>query len=76
MPNKMDDLINRADLIAVLETFKQSQADVILGYVVDRVIECVKAQQAVKLPRMEMLSDRIVFYISPDEEKTVMLKNL
>lgn len=45
----MGDLINRSELIAQLEGFKLSLGDVILGFVVDRVIERVKALPAVKM---------------------------
>ena len=42
----MDDLIDRAKLIGDLELFKIHLGDVIFGFVVDRVIERVKAQPA------------------------------
>lgn len=38
----MDDLISRSELIAQLENFKISLGDVIMGFVVDRIIERVK----------------------------------
>jgi hypothetical protein len=38
----MDDLISRSELIAQLESFKFALGDVILGFVVDRVIGVVK----------------------------------
>ena len=42
----MDDLISRSALVAELQAFKMSMGDVILGFVVDRVIERVKDQSA------------------------------
>lgn len=44
----MADLIDRAKLIADLEAFKLSLGDIVFGFVVDRVIEQVKAQPKVK----------------------------
>lgn len=41
-----DDLISRSELIAKLECFKLSLGDVILGFVVDRVIERVQEMPA------------------------------
>lgn len=38
----MNDTISRSDLIAELEGFKMSLGDVVLRYVVDRVIDVVK----------------------------------
>jgi hypothetical protein len=38
----MNDTISRSALIAELEAFKMSLADVVLRYVVDRVIDVVK----------------------------------
>ncbi len=40
------DLIDRAKLIGDLELFKINLGDIIFGFVVDRVIEQVKAQPA------------------------------
>lgn len=42
----MPDLIDRPKLIQELEAFKISLNDMVLGYVLDRVIERVKAQPA------------------------------
>lgn len=42
----MADLIDRAKLIDELESFKLSLGDFVFGFVVDRVIEQVKAQPA------------------------------
>lgn len=39
---KNDDLISRAEVIAQLEAFKFCLGDIILGFVVDRVIERVR----------------------------------
>ena len=39
----MNDLISRSALIAELESFKVSLADVVLRFLVNRVIEIVKA---------------------------------
>ena len=45
----MNDLISRSKLIADLEAFKVSLGDIVLGWVVDRVIERVRqAPGAVK----------------------------
>ena len=38
----MNDLISRSKMIADLEAFKLSLGDIVLGWVVDRVIERVK----------------------------------
>lgn len=38
----MDDLISRSALIAELEAFKMSMNDIVLRFIVDRVIELVK----------------------------------
>lgn len=38
----MDDLISRSALIAELEAFKMSMNDIVLRFVVDRVIDLVK----------------------------------
>lgn len=48
----MPDLIDRQKLIGDLEAFKMSLGDIVLGYVVDRIVEQVKAQPAanVKAP--------------------------
>lgn len=43
----MNDLISRSELIAQLEGFKLSLGDVILGFVVDRVIEHVQEMPGV-----------------------------
>ena len=43
-----NDLISRAKLIEELECFKLQLGDIILGFVVDRVIERVQAQPAVE----------------------------
>ncbi len=46
---KNNDLISRFELIAQLEDLKISLGDVILGFVVDRVIERVKNIPAAKM---------------------------
>ena len=46
---KNDDLISRSEVIAQLEGFKISIGDVIMGFVVDRIIERVKAIPAAKM---------------------------
>lgn len=43
-----NDTISRSKLIADLECFKLQLGDIILGFVVDRVIERVQAQPAVE----------------------------
>lgn len=44
-----DDLISRSALIKELEGFKFTLGDIILGWVLDRVIERVKQQPAVEV---------------------------
>lgn len=44
----MEDLISRSEVIAELEGLKLSVGDVILGFVVDRMIERVKAMPSVE----------------------------
>lgn len=48
---KNNDLISRAEVIAQLECFKASMADIILRFVVDRVIERVR-----EIPAAEQVS--------------------
>jgi hypothetical protein len=43
----MDDLISRSALVAELEAFKMSMNDIVLRFIVDRVIERVKKLPAV-----------------------------
>lgn len=50
----MDDLIDRPKLIRDLECFKMSLGDIVFGFVLDRVIERVKAQ-----PTAEVKTDMI-----------------
>ena len=45
----MADLIDRAKLIGDLEAFKLSLGDIVFGFVLDRVIERVKAQPAAEV---------------------------
>jgi thiamine biosynthesis lipoprotein ApbE len=54
----MDDLISRAKLVADLEAFKLSLGDIVFGYVVDRVIERVKAQPAAEAKKETFLDWR------------------
>lgn len=49
----MNDLISRSALVAELESFKMSLGDIVFRFVVDRVIERVKAQPAAKPPKMK-----------------------
>ena len=49
----MNDMISRSALIAELEAFKMSLGDVVLRFIVDRVIELVKAQPATVRVRSE-----------------------
>ena len=44
-----NDTISRSALVAELEAFKMSLGDIVLRYVVDRVIDLVKAWPAVKI---------------------------
>lgn len=46
-----DDTISRSRLIAELEGFKISLGDVVLGWVIDRVIERIRQQPAVEVAR-------------------------
>ena len=46
----MNDLISRSELIAKMENLKISLGDVILGFVVDRVIEQVREMPAANQP--------------------------
>lgn len=49
-----DDTISRSALVAELECFKMSLGDLVLRFIVDRVIERVKAQPGVvALPPVE-----------------------
>lgn len=45
----MNDLISRSKLIADLEAFKVSLGDIVLGWVVDRVIERVEQMPGKKV---------------------------
>jgi hypothetical protein len=38
----MDDLISRSALVAEMEAFKMSLGDIVLRFIIDRVIELVK----------------------------------
>ena len=42
----MDDVISRSALIAELEAFKMSMGDIVLRFIVDRVIGIIKALPA------------------------------
>ena len=46
----MNDLISRSGLVAELETFKMSLGDVVLRFIVDRVIKLVKEFQTKEEP--------------------------
>lgn len=61
-----DDLISRSELIAQLECFKLSLGDVILGFVVDRVIERVQEMPAVDAEEV-VRCDECIHYVEPDE---------
>lgn len=62
----MADLIDRAKLIADLEAFKLSLGDIVFGYVVDRVIDQVKAQPAAEVKKETFLDWRSA---AQDKEK-------
>lgn len=47
---KNDDLISRAEMVADLECFKASMADVVFRLIMDRVIDRVKALPAAGEP--------------------------
>ena len=53
----MNDLISRSDLIAELESVKQSLGDVFFRAIVDKVIERVREMPATKPPRPEVELD-------------------
>lgn len=53
----MDDLISRSALIAELEAFKMSMGDIVLRFVVDRVIDLVKNQPAATIQLHHVLID-------------------
>ena len=55
----MDDLISRSEVIAQLEEFKLTLGDVILGLVVDRVIERVHHMPATRPPKPAVEFDQI-----------------
>ena len=44
----MDDLISRSALVAELECYKMSLGDIVLRFVVDRVIDLVKGHPSVE----------------------------
>lgn len=54
----MPDLIDRAKLVAELTAFKVSLNDIVLGHVLDRVIERVKAQPAADVKQETFLEWR------------------
>lgn len=62
----MSDLISRSKLIDQLEGLKLSLGDVILGFVVDRVIEQVKEMPAVDAEEV-VRCDECIHYKEPDE---------
>lgn len=70
------DLIDRTALVAELEELKVILGDVFLGMVVERVIERVEKQPRVDLPRMELHSDRVIFYDAPDRKREILFENL
>ena len=49
----MNDMISRSGLVAELEAFKMSLGDIVLRYVVDRVIDLVKNFQVKENPPAE-----------------------
>ena len=49
MQKKTDDLISRSKLIDLLENFKIAIGDVIMGFVVDRIIELIKNMPAAEM---------------------------
>lgn len=65
-----NDTISRSALVAELEAFKMSLGDVVLGFVVDRVIERVKAQPGVSRP-VEISVKQV-----PDSGKVLMRRGL
>ena len=45
----MDDLISRSALIAELEAYKMSMADIVLRFLIDRIIGIIKALPAAEV---------------------------
>lgn len=53
-----NDTISRSALVAELEGFKMSLGDIVLRFVVDRVIEIVKAHPGLVEPEPEQVEER------------------
>lgn len=53
----MDDMISRSALVAELEAFKMSMGDIVLRFVVDRVIDLVRQQLAATIELHHVLID-------------------
>lgn len=53
-----NDTISRSALVAELEAFKMSLGDIVLRFVVDRVIDVVKAQPAVEVQHLSPLLEK------------------
>lgn len=71
----MNDLIYRSALVAELESFKMSLGDIVFRFVVDRVIERVKAQPAAgPVPvRFELTPTGLRFYYSDGSMQEVIM---
>ena len=69
----MNDLISRSELIAQLESFKLSLGDVILGFVVDRVIERVREMPS-KPPHLDEELPRAMRRVINEKYKAEALK--
>lgn len=56
------DTISRSALVAELEAFKMSLGDIVLRFIVDRVIEIVKAHKAVEEAPPESESEQLEIF--------------
>lgn len=61
-----NDTISRSALVAELEAFKMSMGDPVIRFIVDRVIELVKAQSGVEVAHVTPCED-CMFYTKPED---------
>lgn len=69
-----NDTISRSALVAELECYKMSLGDIVLRFVVDRVIDIVKAHPGVALPKYPVIKccdSCIHFAVRPEDEPCV-----
>lgn len=62
----MNDVISRSDLIAELEAFKMSLGDIVLRFIVDRVIDIVKSRPGLEVEDV-VRCDECVHYVEPED---------